>query len=97
LDLREPLARGTEAVLGASILRKYVRPVAESLNILKRIGWHTFRHTYSTLLRSAGAEFKVIQQLIRHLQIVHPAAGGHDLINDDVLPTFAGSCEPDLG
>ena len=32
----------------------------------KRIGWHTFRHTYSTLLRSVGAEFKVMQELMRH-------------------------------
>jgi integrase len=32
----------------------------------KRIGWHTFRHTYSTLLRSVGTEFKVMQELLRH-------------------------------
>ena len=47
-------------------LRKYIRPVAESLMIQKRIGWHTFRHTYSTLLRSVGAEFKVMQELMRN-------------------------------
>jgi integrase len=28
--------------------------------------WHTFRHTYSTLLRSVGTEFKVMQELLRH-------------------------------
>src|SRR5690348_8602247 len=27
-----------------------------------RKGWHTFRHTYSTLLRSVGTEFKVMQE-----------------------------------
>ena len=43
------LHKGRRPYWGASILRKYVRPVAESLNIQKRIGWHTFRHTYSTL------------------------------------------------
>ncbi len=48
------------------MLRKYVRPVAATLKIQKRIGWHTFRHTYSTLLRSVGAEFKVMQELMRH-------------------------------
>lgn len=32
----------------------------------KRFGWHTFRHTYSTLLRSVGTEFKVMQELLRH-------------------------------
>jgi integrase len=30
------------------------------------VGWHTFRHTYSTLLRSVGTEFKVMQELLRH-------------------------------
>src|SRR5580704_1097590 len=32
----------------------------------KQFGWHTFRHTYSTLLRSVGTEFKVMQELLRH-------------------------------
>jgi integrase len=60
------LHRGRRPYWGASILRNYVRPVAATLNIQKRIGWHTFRHTYSTLLRSVGAEFKVMQELMRH-------------------------------
>jgi len=34
-----------------------------------RIGWHTFRHTYSTLLRSTGAELKIMQELLRHSTI----------------------------
>jgi integrase len=60
------LHKGRRPYWGAAILRKYIRPVAESLKIQKRIGWHTFRHTYSTLLRSVGAEFKVMQELMRH-------------------------------
>jgi integrase len=60
------LHKGRRPYWGASILRNYVRPVAATLNIQKRIGWHTFRHTYSTLLRSVGAEFKVMQELMRH-------------------------------
>ena len=49
-----------------AILRKHVRPVAQRVGIQKCSGWHTFRHTYSTLLRSVGTEFKVIQELLRH-------------------------------
>ena len=49
-----------------AILRRYIRPLAQELGIEKRIGWHTFRHTYSTLLRSVGTEFKVMQELLRH-------------------------------
>jgi integrase len=60
------LHEGRRPYWGASILRNYVRLVAATLNIQKRIGWHTFRHTNSTLLRSVGAEFKVMQELMRH-------------------------------
>jgi integrase len=58
--------RGRHPFWGQAILRKYVRPVAEKVGIQKYIGWHTFRHTYSTLLRSVGTEFKVMQELLRH-------------------------------
>jgi integrase len=58
--------RGRRPYWGQAILRKYVRPVAQRIGIQKCIGWHTFRHTYSTLLRSVGTEFKVMQELLRH-------------------------------
>lgn len=58
--------RGRHPFWGQAILRKYVRPVGEKVGIQKCIGWHTFRHTYSTLLRSVGTEFKVMQELLRH-------------------------------
>jgi integrase len=58
--------RGRRPYWGQAILRTIVRPVAERVGIKKRIGWHTFRHTYSTLLRSVGTEFKVMQELMRH-------------------------------
>jgi site-specific recombinase XerD len=44
-------------------MRRDIRPVAEKLGITKRIGWHTFRHTYSTLLRAVGADLKVMELL----------------------------------
>jgi integrase len=34
-----------------------------------RIGWHTFRHTYSTLLNEHGTDMKVQQELLRHADI----------------------------
>ena len=58
--------RGRRPIWGQAILRKYIRPVAQRVGIEKRFGWHTFRHTYSTLLRSVGTEFKVMQELLRH-------------------------------
>jgi hypothetical protein len=58
--------RGRRPYWGQAILRKYIRPVALRVGVQKRFGWHTFRHTYSTLLRSVGTEFKVMQELLRH-------------------------------
>ena len=58
--------RGRRPYWGQAILRKYIRPAAQRAGIQKRFGWHTFRHSYSTLLRSVGTEFKVMQELLRH-------------------------------
>ena len=47
-------------------MRKVIRPIATQVGIIKPIGWHTFRHTYSTLLRAARVDIKVMQELLRH-------------------------------
>ena len=51
-----------------TILKKHFKPAAEQAGIGK-IGWHTFRHTYSTMLRSLGVDVKVQQELLRHADI----------------------------
>jgi len=33
------------------------------------LGWHSFRHSYSTLLRSLQVDLKVQQELLRHSDI----------------------------
>jgi integrase len=40
-----------------TILQRQLKPAALRAGIGK-IGWHTFRHTYSTLLRSAGNRYQ---------------------------------------
>ena len=64
-----PVNHGRWPFLAQEIMRHHVLPVARKLGITKRIGWHTFRHTYSTLLRSTGAELKIMQELLRHSTI----------------------------
>jgi integrase len=49
-----------------SLLRRVIRPAALKAGITKRIGWHTFRHSFSTLLRANGEDIKVVQELLRH-------------------------------
>ena len=36
---------------------------------LGRIGWHTFRHSHSTLLHALGVDLKVQQELLWHADI----------------------------
>ena len=64
-----PQTLGRRPLLAQQIMRRHIVPVARKLGITKRIGWHTFRHTYSTLLRSTGAELKTMQELLRHSTI----------------------------
>ena len=55
--------RGRKPYWGQAVLRKYIRPKAQELGIENNFGWHKFRHTYSTLLRSFGTEFNVMQRV----------------------------------
>jgi site-specific recombinase XerD len=48
------------------VLNRRVRPAAAALGITKQIGWHTFRRTYASLLKSSGADVKVVQDSLRH-------------------------------
>jgi integrase len=43
-------------------------PLAEKVG-LGRIGWHTFRHSHSSLLHALGVDLKVQQELLRHADI----------------------------
>src|SRR3984893_3231221 len=51
-----------------SILLWHLKPVAVRPGIGK-IGWHTFRHSYSKMLRAAHVDLKVQQELLRHSTI----------------------------
>ena len=61
-----PHKHGQHPYWPAMLLTRTFRPAAIRAGIQKRIGWHAFRHTYSTLLVSNGENVKVIQELMRH-------------------------------
>ena len=44
----------------------HIQPISRKLGITKRIGWHTFRRTYSSILQDNGEDVKVVQELLRH-------------------------------
>jgi site-specific recombinase XerD len=50
-------------------MEKHVRPAATRAGIQKRIGWHTLRHTFGTLVKSQGADVATTQALLRHANV----------------------------
>lgn len=61
-----PQVRGQQPLWLSTIMRYYIQPAALRVGITKTIGWHTFRHTFSTLIKSLGVDAKVVQELLRH-------------------------------
>jgi integrase len=58
-DGRQPYWPGT-------LYRAYLGPAAKAAGIPGKIGWHTFRHTFATLLKANGEDVKTVQELLRH-------------------------------
>lgn len=61
-----PRLKGKSSRRPDVVLTKVIQPAALRAGIKKRIGWHTFRHTYSTTLIANGENVKVVQELMRH-------------------------------
>ena len=58
--------RGKQPVWLSTVMRDYIQPVARSLGIEKKMSWHTFRHTFSSILKANGEDVKLVQELLRH-------------------------------
>lgn len=51
------------------IQSKWIRPAARCVTGEDGIGWHNFRHTFSSMLRELGTDVKVQQELLRHADV----------------------------
>jgi integrase len=58
--------RGKQPLWLAKVMQYHIQPAAQRVGIEKQIAWHTFRHTYTTLLHANGEDVKVVQELLRH-------------------------------
>lgn len=61
-----PTMRGKQPYWPDNLMKRYIRPVARKAGIHKNIGWHTFRHSFGTLLKANGEDVKTVQELLRH-------------------------------
>jgi len=67
-----PLTR--QPFYASEIQKDYLRPAGRSVGLevnghAVNLGWHTFRHTYRSLLDATGAPIGVQQKLMRHAQV----------------------------
>jgi integrase len=58
--------KGKQPLWPETLWRRYGRPAVKAAGINKRVGFHTFRHTYTTLLTQNNEDVKVVQELLRH-------------------------------
>jgi site-specific recombinase XerD len=61
-----PTMKGKQPYWPDNLMKRYIRPVVQKAGIQKRVGWHTFRHSFGTLLKANGEDIKTVQELLRH-------------------------------
>ena len=61
-----PKMNGKQPYWPETMLKCYVQPIAKHLGITKKIGWHTFRRSFATLLSGSNENTKTTQELRRH-------------------------------
>jgi len=64
-----PHSSGKHPYWAQAIMRYHIAPASRRIQSQKRVGWHTFRHTYSTMLKQLGTDIKVMQELLRHSSV----------------------------
>jgi integrase len=61
LVIRFAANEGRQPLWPESLWRQYGKPAVQKAGISKRVGWHTFRHSYKTLLKNNGEDTKVVR------------------------------------
>jgi integrase len=64
-----PQKAGECPLRSSAMLATRIEPAAKAAKLGNDVGWHTFRHTYSSMLRQLGVDIKVQQELLRHADI----------------------------
>ena len=49
-----PTMKGEQPYWPDNLMKRHIKPAAKAAGIHKNIGWHTFRHSFGTLLKANG-------------------------------------------
>jgi len=61
-----PHKRGKQPYWPGSLFPVHVQPALRAAEISGKVGWHTLRHSFGTLMKANGEDIKTIQELLRH-------------------------------
>ena len=61
-----PFINGKRPYWPDSALKDHVKPAVLKAGISKRVAWHTFRHSFGSILGQQGENLKTVQELLRH-------------------------------
>ena len=61
--------KGRQPYWPGTLWRYYGKPALERASVTKQVSYHTFRHTFGTLLNANGENPKVVQELLRHASL----------------------------
>jgi len=64
-----PHMKGKQPYWPGTLWRYYGRPALKRAKVTKHVTYHTFRHTFGTLLNANGENAKVVQELLRHASL----------------------------
>src|SRR6516164_2635762 len=64
-----PHMKGKQPYWPGTLCRYYAKPALKRAGIVKHVSYHTFRHTFGTLLNANGENPKVVQELLRHASL----------------------------
>jgi integrase len=64
-----PSMKGDQPYWPGTLWRYYGKPALKRAKIVKHVTYHTFRHTFGTLLNANGENPKVVQELLRHASL----------------------------
>jgi integrase len=92
-----PWQAGELPYSATDVQSKILRKAGKDIGLTFSLGWHTFRHTYRTLLRQAGAPMDVQRDLMRHadIQTTMQTYGGTGIdelrpVNETVVESLFG-------
>lgn len=80
---------GKQPLWMSRVMQHHIKPIAAELGIPLK-GWHTLRHSYTTLLRQNGNNPKVIQDLLRHASYSITANVYDSAVSDEKREAHSG-------